>query len=433
MTWTPNLVPIYDLDDEDFLHVEGEDPVRITRSDPYATYNQQAIEVQARSDSYVTGPIVAFDQGAINRYGRRIGSSIAAHEICDTLSAQTSAQLILQRGLYIRNTYTFKLSMEFCLLDPMDLVTLTDKSLGLAGTVVRIVDIEEDSEGALSITAEEFPQGVATATRYPTQVRSNGAPDANVAAPPVNTPLIIEPPPNLTGGVAQLWIGASGQNGDSNWGGCFVWASLDGASYTRVATIASPAVQGVLVAPLPAYAGANPDAVNLLHVDLSQSAGVLDSVTAVSAAAGATLCYVDGEYLSYATATLTSRDQFRLSGLYRGLATVPAGAHPAGSTFCGLDSAILRYDVSNVEIGQTVHLKFQSHNVFGGGDQDLSTCVAYTHTIQGVGAVGPVSSSLAMGVSLDFGLVVQPVAEMDDFGDLSSQVTTIIDLGALSN
>jgi hypothetical protein len=267
-TWTPNLVPIYDLDDEDFLHIEGEDPVKITRSDPYATYNQQSIEIQARSDSYNTGPIVAFDQGAINRYGRRIGSTIAAHEICDTLAAQTSAQLILQRGLYIRNTFAFKLSMEFCLLDPMDLVTLTDKALGLEGIVVRIVEIEEDADGALTVTAEEFPQGVATATRYPTQSRSHGAPDGNVAAAPVNTPLIIEPPPNITGNKAQLWIGASGQNGDPNWGGCLVWGSLDGTSYSQIACITSPAAQGVLLSALPAYSGANPDTAHVLSSTL---------------------------------------------------------------------------------------------------------------------------------------------------------------------
>jgi len=432
-TWTPNLVPIYDLDDEDFLHVAGEDPVTITRSDPYATYNQQSIEIQARSDSYNTGPIVAFDQGAINRYGRRIGSTITAHEICDSEVAQTSAQLILQRGLYIRNTYTFKLSMEFCLLEPMDLITLTDSALGLKGTVVRIKEIEEDSDGALTVTAEEFPQGVATATRYPTQARSHGAPDANVAPRSVNTPLMIEPPPNLTGGASQLWIGASGENGDLNWGGCFVWGSLDGSSYTRIATISSPAAQGVLIAPLQAYAGDNPDAVHPLDVDLSQSGGDLESVSATAAAAGVTLCYVDGEYLAYTTATLTAKDQFRLSGLYRALDTVPASAHAAGSTFCSLDSAILRYDLSTTQIGQTVYLKFQSYNIFGGAVQDLSTCIAYTHRIQGVGSVGPVAASLAMGAPLDFGRVVQAVSETDDFGDLSSQVTSIIDLGAVSS
>jgi hypothetical protein len=431
-TWTPNLTPVYDLSDEDFLHTEGEDPVKITRSDPYSAYNQQAIEIQARSDAYNTGPIVAFDQAAINRFGRRVGSTVAAHEICDVAVAQTSAQLILQRGLYIRNTYSFRLSMEFCLLDPMDLVTLTDPALGLSATVVRITDIEEDSEGALTVTAEEFPQGVATATQYPTQPRSNGAPDANVAAQPVNPPLIIEPPPPLTGNAAQIWIGASGQNADPNWGGCLVWASLDGASYTRIAQISSPASQGVLLAALPAFAGANPDSADTLSVDLTQSGGVLNSVSSTAAAAGVTLCYVDGEYIGYTTANLTAADRYDLSGLYRAQGASQASAHSAGGVFCALDSAILHYDISTAQIGQTVYLKFQSYNVFGGGVEDLSTCAVYTHTIQGLGAVGPVAASLAIGAPMDFGLVNQLVAETDDYGDLQSPVTLVVDLGGVS-
>ena len=100
--------------------------------------------------------------------------------------------------------------------------------------------------------------------------------------------------------------------------------------------------------------------------------------------------------------------------------------------FCALDFAILRYEVSTAQIGQTIYLKFQSYNIFGGGVQDLSTCVAYTHTIQGLGAVGPVAASLAMGLPMDFGLVDQPIAETDDYGNLASPVTIVIDLGGLS-
>ncbi len=432
-TWTPNLTPIYDLTDEDFLHTEGEDPVKITRSDPSSAYNQQAIEIQARSDAYNTGPIVAFDQASIDRFGLRIGSTITAHEICDLQVAQTSAQLILQRGLYIRNTYVFKLSIEFCLLDPMDLVTLTDPALGLNKTVVRLVEIEEDADGALTVTAEEFPQGVATATQYPTQAKSNGSPDSAVAPQPVNTPLLIEPPPNLTGDTAQLWVGASGQNGDPNWGGCIVWASLDGNSYAQVARVGSPARQGILAAALPAYAGANPDATDTLAVNLTESGGVLSSTTTPSAAAGVTLCYVDGEYLSFTTATLTAANQYGLTGLYRGLDGSAAPAHVSGATFCLLDSAILQYDLSAAQIGQTLYLKFQSFNIFGAGLQELSTCVAYTHTVQGTGATGPVAAALAIGTAMDYGAVSAAISEEDDFGLASVAASTFIDLGAVAS
>ena len=239
-------------------------------------------------------------------------------------------QLILQRGLYIRNTYVFKLSIEFCLLDPMDLVTLSDPALGLDKTVVRIVEIEEDADGALTVTAEEFPQGVATATQYPTQSKSNGAPNSAIAPLPVNPPFIIEPPPSLTGNIAQLWIGASGQNGDPNWGGCVVWGSLDGNSYAQVAHVGSPAGQGALDAPLSTFSGANPDTVDTLSVDLTASGGALASTTVASAAAGVTLCYVDGEYLAYTTALLTAARKYGLTGLYRGLEGSSPSAQRAG-------------------------------------------------------------------------------------------------------
>ena len=428
-TWTPNLTPVYDLNDEDFLHTEGEDPVKITRSDPYSAFNEQAIEIQVRADAYNTGPIVAFDQSAITRFGRRAGSTVTAHEICDLQVGQTVAQLILQRGLYIRNTFVFKLSMEFCLLDPMDLVTLTDPALGLNKTIVRIVEIEEDVDGALTVTAEEFPQGVATSAQYPVQAKSNGVPDSSVAPQPVNAPFIIEPPPSLTGNIPQLWIGASGQNGDPNWGGCAIWASLDGNSYAQVARIGAPARQGVLSALLPGFSGNNPDAVNTLSVDLTGSGGALASTTAASAAAGVALCYVDGEYLSYTTATLTAASKYDLTGLFRGFDGSNPSSHSSGGTFCLLDSAILQYDIAAAQIGTAIYLKFQSFNIFGGGLQDLSTCIAYPYTIQGTGAIGPVAAALSIGAAMDYGLVNQVVAERDDFGSVSSTVTVVIDLG----
>ena len=59
------------------------------------------------------------------------------------------AQTILQRQLYVRTKFTFKLSWEYCLLDPMDIVTITDANLGLSDYPVRIIEIEEDDKGLL--------------------------------------------------------------------------------------------------------------------------------------------------------------------------------------------------------------------------------------------------------------------------------------------
>lgn len=53
--------------------------------------------------------------------------------------------------------YRFKLGWKYALLEPMDIVLLTDATLGLAEAAVRITQIEEDDNGELTVTAEEIP------------------------------------------------------------------------------------------------------------------------------------------------------------------------------------------------------------------------------------------------------------------------------------
>jgi hypothetical protein len=433
-TWTANTTPLYSLTDEDYRYDAGTDPVQITRTDPYAAANWLSVEAQSRSDSYNTGPITAFDQSAIDRFGLRVGPTVAAHEICDIGIAQTVAQLILQRGLYIRNTYQFKLGPEFCILEPMDLIQLTDAPLGLSAVTVRITEIEEDDSGDLSITAEEFPAGVATSVAYPIQAKSNGAPNTNVVMNSINPPLIIEPPPTLTGNQVELWIGVSPQSGDPNWGGCIVYASLDGTSYAQVTTINQPANQGVLSASLPSYGGVNPDTIDTLAVDLTESLGAMSSSNSAAAAAGVSLCYVGGEFLSYTTATLTAASKYNLTGLYRGQGGVASVSAASGAPFCVLDSAVLQYAVPSAEIGQTIYLKFCSFNIYGQQLQSLAACAAYSYAITGTGVLGPVASALSVGTAMDYGLIAgESIAETDDFGNVVSTVTSVIDLGNVTS
>ena len=210
VTFNPNVTPVYNLADDDFVHEDEKDPLEVVRSDPYASYNWQRLQISASVAFYAAVPIDAFDQNAIELYGLRMASDITASEITDIGVGQTSAQLILQRGLYIRNTYNFKLSFEYCLLEPMDLVTVTDSALGLTNTVIRITAIEEDDSGVLSVTAEEFPQGTATAVQYPVQPPAPNSTNQAVVPARVNAPTIFEPPAALTGGVAQVWAAVSG-------------------------------------------------------------------------------------------------------------------------------------------------------------------------------------------------------------------------------
>jgi Putative phage tail protein len=433
VTFAPNVTPIYDLGDDDFKLENDEDPLQVSRSDPYAAYNVWRLEAADRTNAYNLTSIESRDQNAIELYGMRIAPTVTAHEICDCNVAAISGQLMLQRAVYIRNTYKFRLSWEYSLLDPMDLVTVTDPLLGLAKAPVRITEIEEDGDGFLSVTAEEFPLGVATATLYPTQAVSNNPINRNVAAAPANAPVIFEPPPLLAGSLPQIWIAASGGSGgvaDPNWGGCYVWLSLDGASYSQIGVIAAPARQGVLTASLAAFAGTNPDTADTLALDLAESGGALAGGSAADAASGTTLCIVESELLSFQTATLTSANEYSLATLYRGLYGTAIAPHTSGAPFARLDDAVFTYDLPAQYVGRTLYVKLQSFNVFGGGVESLADCTAYTYAPSGGAYDHPVAVAWTTATPMDLGSVAVAVGPKDDFGvPFTLTIEVDVDLG----
>ena len=232
------------------------------------------------------------------------------------------AQTILQRELYVRTKFTFKLSWEYCLLDPMDIVTISDANLGLSNYPVRVIEIEEDDKGLLSFTCEELVAGISNPALNPNATSTGFQPNWGVPAVPVNTPLIYQPPTALTGGVAQIWLGASGIDGggQNQWGGADVYVSVDNVTYSQIAVLTAPLRQGFLTASLPAAAGW--DAVDTLAVNLTESAGTLSGTSQAATQEGATLSLVDQELLGYETATLTTVSNYNLTGLARG-ATAP--------------------------------------------------------------------------------------------------------------
>ncbi len=434
-SYAPDLTPVYSLADNDFVDSrQNEDPVLVSRVDPFSLPTIQRIEVMDRNNQYGLAPVEARDQSQIELYGPRVGSTITAHEICDvSIVASVVAQTILQRELYIRAHFTFKLSWLYCLLDPMDIVEITDANLGLSRYAVRITAIEEDDKGVLTVTAEELTVGVSTPALYRTKKSTSAIPNQGAAADPVNPPLIYEPPAALTGGTNQIWIGASGGSAgafDPNWGGAYVWGSLDDATYSQLGTITGAVKQGFLTAALPADTGY--DTVDTLAVNLAESNGKLASGTQAQALAGVTLCLVDNELIAYATATLTSANNYNLTGLARGLYGTTPVSHAVGASFTRLNQAIVKQDLAAGYIGQTIYFKFQSFNVFGNGVEELSACAAYAYTPAGTGVSDPIAAQLESGLALDLGLVNVAPSLADDFGTAASVALAVIDLGAIN-
>nr|DAX65559.1 MAG TPA: tail protein [Caudoviricetes sp.] len=367
---------LYDLTDDDFIVSGAEDPVNVERKTNADAFNQVQVEYLDRDNDYNVAIAEVKDQANIEQYGLRPKEAVKMHGICNGKVAQKVAQQLLQRALYVRNEYEFKLGWKYCLLEPMDIVTLTDAGLGLDKTPVRITEIEEDEEGVLSVKAEDYPVGVYTTSEYPTQPSLGYSADYNVSPGNAHAPVIFEAPLQLTGGEPQIWMATAG--GDM-WGGAEVWVSTDGDSYTRVGAVNHKARFGSLTAALPN--GAVFDRTNTLSVEIS--AGQMTGGTEQDSRDLLTLCYVDGEFLAYANAELKGVGRYTLGNLTRGAYGSAIDSHAAGSQFVRIDEALFKYAVPRNWIGRTVWVKLVSYNVFSGGIQDLASVPAYSYTIKG--------------------------------------------------
>ncbi|MDG3557846.1 phage tail protein [Acinetobacter bereziniae] len=366
--FTPNLEPVYHLTDDDFI---GEDePVRVRRSRDTDAFNHTQIEYVNRFNQYNTETVEAKDQANIEMYGLRTEDPVKLEMFCEPKIARHAVQLRLQRLLYVRNEYEFNLGWKYCRLEPMDIVTITDESLGLDKFLVRITRVEEDEDGMLTITAEELAIGSRSAVEYDLQ-SSNGYQGGNEEPGNVNAPVIFEPPLDLTNGVNQIWVAASG---GSNWGGCNVWVSLDNTTYERIGTIYGSARYGALTT------GIN-QSDTALQVQLNTSSQIF-SGTAAEAQIDATLCKVGDEYFNYEEATLNGSGLYTLSGLHRGRFT-NAQYHLAGEPFVRIDRAIFEYEFNQNLIGKQAYLKFTSFNGLEQKEQSLDEVTAYSHTISG--------------------------------------------------
>ena len=73
---------------------------------------------------------------------------------------------------------------------------------------------------------------------------------------------------------------------------------------------------------------------------------------------------------------------WQLEGCIRGQCNTTAAQHSAGADFVRLDAAVLRLDFTKEDIGKKLYLKFPAYNIFGSGEQDLSSVQAYEYTLQ---------------------------------------------------
>lgn len=386
-TYTPPAAPQYDLTDDDFLPNQSatgssgsstSDPVLMTRKDGSTVFNSLVLEYSDRANLYNPGIVTYKDQASIDTYGLKQDGTRDGHVFADGNAAKISITLQGQRESGIRNGYQFTVDQRFIGLDPMDIVSLTDSSLNLNRQWVRILEITENDDWSLSMVAEDYLDGVASAPLYSFSEAQGFSVDYNSSPGDVNVPVIFEAPVQIAPTGLEVWAAVSG---GANWGGCDVWISTDGNTYKLAGRINGESRQGVLTHSL--GTGSDPDLSNVLQVSLAESFGELLSGTQDDADSFSTLCYVDGEFISYQTATLTGSYAYDLTYLRRGAYGSTNTAHANGTQFARLDGAIFTYPYNSGLIGTTIYMKFVSFNIYGGGQQNLADVTPYSRVLVG--------------------------------------------------
>jgi len=388
-SWSPNATPDYDLTDNDFLSIPT-----FSRTQPRDAYNRVTLAYQSRANYYNTTSLTQLDLTNTTIYGVNT-QQLQLDCITDDTMAATVAAATLSRQLNIRQTGEVVVDDRFIAVEPMDLITIQSNALGMSKKVFRVTEVDESADFQITLKVEEWPFGAAQPTAVATQASAGYVPNYNVAPGSANTPVIFEPPQSLAGS-AEIWLATSG--GD-NWGGCQVYISLDGDTYSQIGTMSAKCRHGYTTATYPS--AGDPDNTNTLAVDISTSAGQLTAVTAAVRDLFESLCFVGnasgGELVSYQGATLTGAYRYNLTACRRGCYGSTISAHASGQQFVRLDGNQFQYSYDTSLIGKTIYIKLRSFNKFGTNLEDLSDCTAHAYTVLGapLGAVSGFTTETA--------------------------------------
>lgn len=228
--YSPTVTPLYDLSPDDYSG-----PVEITRRRPADCFNSVPVQFVRRVDGagnsvYKTDIIDNPDLADVDRRGVVVkGPTVALPFVMDPGVAVMLSRILVQASLNLRNTYTVRLPWRYMLLEPGDIVTLSDSRIRDDGSTdvildhapVRIVSWEEtvgtDGTSEITIECQDYPAAAHHSAQYTPQSGDGYRPNSEV---PVNG-ILAQP----TSGVgANLLYGSDFSAGspfdvDTNGGG----------------------------------------------------------------------------------------------------------------------------------------------------------------------------------------------------------------------
>jgi hypothetical protein len=411
--YTAPSSPIYSITDADLMQNEATnensvsaadspDPITTTRSDPTLEANDIQVEFLDRGNSYNPDVVEVQDEAGINAWGLKAAGKRTLHLFCDRGAALVSAQLQLGRQQAI-NTCAFTLDRKYILLDPMDIIEIIDPVTYPNGQWVRIKEITENDDRTLSMIAEEYQQGTGTAVAFSSTAGAGvGAGNqGNTAASPgqVQSVEFIDLPAGLVNVLGGVYTIAA--CGASNVGGFQVWNTVDeSAGYNFLGTINGSTIMGTLSSSF--GSGSDPDTVNTLAVDFSESRGTVSAATETAANNDQTLLYVGGEFVAWTDVDVTSQYNCSLGTyLRRGQygSAITSHATSTGVVVLEPNGNTLPVPYAAADVGVAQYFKFLAFNPSGGALQTLDEVSAYTFTPSGGAFIPSAPTGASLTVS----------------------------------
>lgn len=345
-SFTPNTTICYSLTKDDFIEYSDGTVVKFSRKDSTDCYNSVDVEFTNRDNDYNKETATFKVTADVAKRGLRAMSSVSLPFIHTKERAAKIAQAKAYESLIQRNTYTFKLGWQFALLEPGDLLELTDGIIGLSSTVVQITEFKENATGVYEVTAVEKPAGSYSRPMYDCHQGERPAADTGVSPGPNNPIYAFCPPIDEINGLSACAC----VNGGSSWGGAVVYISENNVDYTRIGMLEAPAIYGYL-------------SENISERTTTIDVNLYGSGTMANSESGTTL-YIDDEEYSYTGATLIAQGKYRLTGVVRGLSGTEAAPHTSGSMW-GKISSSFRWSFEKADLGKEIFVKCCQYNIFG--------------------------------------------------------------------
>lgn len=369
--WRPDNTVVYDLGPDDMLLQSDGACVAFSRKDSSEVYNRFTVEFCNRSNSYENETVSYELSNDISKTGLRQMSTQNALYFYKKERAIKVCQMLARKNERERNKYTIKLDWAYCILEPGDLVTLSDPIIGLNKQIAMVDTVTEAKDGSITVDCLQYIDGNYNAGIVDVSGSNYNYVDYNIEPSNTDRPIIFQPPSAATLSGNEIWIALRGV--DNTWGGCNILVANQDANYQSLGQYRMSSSYGTLAADM---ASSNADSFTAVIN------GDFDNVTTLDAQNANSMMWIDGECLSYTTARKNSNGTWTFSGLIRGQYNTNIVSHRSGSTVVSCDGALYVIEITKKDIGRQLYFKFPSVNVFNSNPQNEADVDYYTYTVK---------------------------------------------------